>query len=229
MKNLVLGFFALLACTQISAQGKWINLFDGKTTNGWHSYGEKTAGAAWKAIDGALVFDPTAKVNGKGGGDLVTDQGFENFHLQLEWNISKNGNSGIIFFVQENPAKYGYTFHTGPEMQVLDNDGHPDAKIISHRAGNLYDLIVGNEGHVKPYGEWNKVDIIANKGVLELKMNDVTVVKTHLGDDSWKELIRRSKFAKGETPDFGKVFSGHIALQDHGDKVSYRNIRIQKL
>ncbi len=229
MKNLVLGLFALLACTEISAQGKWINLFDGKTTNGWHSYGEKTAGTAWKAIDGALVFDPTAKVNGKGGGDLVTNEGFDSFHLQLEWKIAKNGNSGIIFFVQDNPAKYDYTFHTGPEMQVLDNDGHADAKIVSHRAGNLYDLIVGKEGHVKPFGEWNKVDIISSKGILELKMNEVTVVKTHLGDDSWKELIRRSKFARGETPDFGKVFSGHIALQDHGDQVSYRNIRIQKL
>ncbi len=229
MKNLVLGLFALLAYTEISAQGKWINLFDGKTTNGWHSYGEKTAGTAWKAIDGALVFDPTAKVNGKGGGDLVTNEGFDSFHLQLEWKIAKNGNSGIIFFVQDNPAKYDYTFHTGPEMQVLDNDGHADAKIVSHRAGNLYDLIVGKEGHVKPFGEWNKVDIISSKGILELKMNEVTIVKTHLGDDSWKELIRRSKFARGETPDFGKVFSGHIALQDHGDQVSYRNIRIQKL
>jgi hypothetical protein len=229
MKTLVLALFTSLVCIQVSAQEKWISLFDGKTTNGWHSYGEKTAGAAWKAVGGSLVFDPTAKVDGKGGGDLVTNEGFNDFHLQLEWKISKNGNSGIIFFVQDEPSKYSYTFHTGPEMQVLDNDGHPDAKIISHRAGNLYDLIVGKEGYVKPYEQWNKVDIISSKGVLELKMNDVTVVNTHLGDDAWKELIRRSKFAKGETPDFGKVFSGHIALQDHGNEVSFRNIRIQKL
>lgn len=229
MKNLVLGLFALLACSQISAQQKWISLFDGKTTQGWHSYGEKAAGAAWKAVEGNLVLDPTAKVNGKGGGDLVTDESFNEFHLQLEWKISKNGNSGIIFFVQDNPSKYEYTFYTGPEFQVLDNEGHPDAKIISHRAGNLYDLIVGNEGHVKPYGEWNKVDVISSKGVLELKMNDITVVKTHLGDDAWKELIRRSKFGRGDMPDFGKVFSGHIALQDHGNDVAFRNIKIQKL
>ena len=229
MKNLVLALFTFLVCTKLSAQEKWINLFDGKTTNGWHSFGEKTAGVAWKAVEGVLVFDPTAKVNGQGGGDIVTNEGFTNFHLQLEWKISKNGNSGIIFFVQDDPSKYKNTWHTGPEMQVLDNDGHPDAKIVSHRAGNLYDLIVGNEGHVNPAEEWNKVDIISNKGVLEFKMNNVTVVKTHLGDDAWKELIRRSKFSKGESPDFGKVFSGHIALQDHGDKVSYRNIRIQKL
>lgn len=229
MKKILLAVFTLLAITQVNAQGKWTSLFDGKTTNGWHSYGEKTAGPAWKAVDGGLVFDPSVKVNDKGGGDLVSNESFNDFHLQLEWKISKNGNSGIIFFIQDNPEKYKNTWYTGPEFQVLDNEGHPDAKIISHRAGNLYDLIVGNEGHVKPYGEWNKVDIISSKGLLELIMNDVTVVKTHLGDDAWKELIRRSKFAKGESPDFGKVFSGHIALQDHGNEVSFRNIRIQKL
>jgi hypothetical protein len=160
---------------------------------------------------------------------IVTNESFTNFHLQLEWKISKNGNSGIIFFVQNDPSKYKNTWHTGPEMQVLDNDGHPDSKIISHRAGNLYDLIVGDESGVKPAEQWNQVDIIVNKGTLVMKLNGVTTVNTHLGDDSWKELIRRSKFSKGESPDFGKVFSGHISLQDHGDQVWYRNIRIQKL
>ena len=228
MKKIALAVFTMLVITQVNAQEKWVSLFDGKTTNGWHSYGEATAGPAWKVADGTITFDPTAKVGGKGGGDLVSNESFDQFHLQLEWKISKNGNSGILFFVQDDPKKYDYTFYTGPEFQVLDNDGHPDAKIISHRAGNLYDLIVGNEGHVKPYGEWNKVDIISINGVLELKMNDITVIKTHLGDDSWKELIRRSKFGRGDMPDFGKVFSGKIALQDHGNEVSYRNIKIQK-
>jgi hypothetical protein len=229
MKKVFVSVFALLALTQVNAQEKWTSLFDGKTTAGWHSYGEKTAGAAWKIDNGIISLDPTAIKNGKGGGDLVTDESFNDFHLQLESKISKNGNSGIIFFVQENPEKYSHSFHTGPEMQVIDNDGHPDAKNISHRAGNLYDLIPIEEGLVKPYGEWNLVDIISKKGVLELKMNGQTVVKTHLGDDAWKELIRRSKFALGETPDFGKVFSGRIALQDHSDVVSYRNIRIKRL
>jgi hypothetical protein len=229
MKKILLAVFTMLVITQVNAQEKWVSLFDGKTTNGWHSYGEKAAGAAWKVEDGILRFDPSARKNGKGGGDLVSNESFNDFHLQLEWKISKNGNSGIIFFVQDNPKKYDYTFHTGPEMQVIDNDGHADAKNISHRAGNLYDLIPTEEGHVNPIGEWNKVDIISSKGVLELKMNNVTVVKTHLGDDAWKELIRRSKFATGETPDFGKVFSGHIALQDHSNEVSFRNIKIQKL
>ena len=229
MKKGFVAVFALLALTQVNAQEKWTSLFDGKTTTGWHSYGEKTAGAAWIIDNGIISLDPTAIKNGKGGGDLVTDESFNDFHLQLESKISKNGNSGIIFFVQENPEKYSHSFHTGPEMQVLDNEGHPDGKIISHRAGNLYDLIVGDESGAKPAEEWNQVDIIVNKGVLIMKLNGVTTVNTHLGDDSWKELIRKSKFSKGESPDFGKVFSGHISLQDHGDQVWYRNIRIQKL
>ena len=217
---------AALGFNQVQAQDKWTSLFDGKTKDGWHTYGKTTVGESWTVVDGALMFDPSIKT---GGGDIVTNESFTNFHLQLEWKISKNGNSGIIFFVQNDPSKYKNTWHTGPEMQVLDNDGHPDSKIISHRAGNLYDLIVGDESGVKPAEEWNKVDIIVNKGTLVMKLNGVTTVNTHLGDDSWKELIRRSKFSKGESPDFGKVFSGHISLQDHGDKVWYRNIRIQKL
>jgi hypothetical protein len=228
MKKILFAIAVIFACTQANAQ-KWISLFDGKTTKGWHSFGKTTVGEAWTVDKGVIVLDPAAKKAGKEGGDIVTNESFKDFHLQLEWKISKNGNSGIIFFVQDDPTKYRNTWHTGPEMQVLDNDGHPDGKLISHRAGDLYDLIVGKEGVAKPFDEWNKVDIISAKGKLDLILNDVTIVSTHLGDDGWKELIRRSKFAKGESPDFGKVFSGHIALQDHGDKVSYRNIRIQKL
>ena len=228
MKKLLLACLVTFVCTQTNAQ-KWTSLFDGKTTKGWHSFGKATAGEAWTVDNGTIVLDPAAKKEGKEGGDIVTDESYNDFHLQLEWKIAKNGNSGIVFFVQDDPIKYKNTWHTGPEMQVLDNDGHSDGKIISHRAGDLYDLIVGKEGVVKPFDEWNKVDIISVKGKLDLILNDITVVSTHLGDSGWKELIRRSKFAKGESPDFAKIFSGHIALQDHGDKVSYRNIRIQKL
>ena len=228
MKKLLLACLVAFVCTPTNAQ-KWTSLFDGKTTKGWHSFGKTTAGEAWTVDNGSIVFDPIAKKAGKEGGDLVSDESYNDFHLQLEWKIAKNGNSGIIFFVQDDPIKYKNTWHTGPEMQVLDNDGHSDGKIISHRAGDLYDLIVGKEGVAKPFDEWNKVDIISVKGKLDLILNDITVVSTHLGDSGWKELIRRSKFAKGESPDFAKIFSGHIALQDHGDKVSFRNIRIQKL
>ena len=205
-------------------QKGWISLFDGKTTKGWHSYGKPTAGEAWKVEDGTIHLDA-----GKGlsAGDLVTNESFENFDLKLDWKISMNGNSGVIFFIQDDPAKYKQIWFTGPEMQVLDNDGHSDGKILKHRAGNLYDLIAGKEGVVKAVGEWNQVEIISNKGKLDLLLNGVTVVSTTVGDDNWKKLIAGSKFK--DMPDFAKVFSGHIGLQDHGNEVWFKDIKIKKL
>ncbi len=202
----------------------WIDLFDGKTTKGWHSYGKTAAGEAWKVEDGVLHLDA-----GKGlsSGDIVTDESFNDFDLKLEWKISKNGNSGIIFYIQDEPKKYDYIWYTGPEMQILDNDGHSDGKILKHRAGNLYDLIEGKEGVVKAVGEWNQVEIISKKGNLDLLLNGVTVVSTKVGDDNWRNLIAGSKFKT--KPDFGKVFSGHIGLQDHGNEVWFRDIKIKKL
>lgn len=202
----------------------WISLFDGKTTKGWHSYGKATAGEAWKADEGTLHLTVGKDLS---AGDLVSDESFENFDLKLEWKISKNGNSGIIFFIQDEPKKYDYIWYTGPEMQILDNDGHSDGKIIKHRAGNLYDLIAGTEGVVKAVGEWNQVEIISNKGKLDLILNGVTVVSTTVGDDNWRNLIAGSKFKT--KPDFGKIFSGHIGLQDHGNEVWFRDIKIKKL
>jgi len=227
LKSIVFSLLVLFICTQTIAQKKkWTSLFDGKTTKGWHTYGEKAAGQAWKAEDGVLFLDASTK---EGRGDITTDESFDDFHLKLEWKISKNGNSGIIFFAQDDKAKYKNLWYTGPEMQVLDNEGHSDGKIVKHRAGNLYDLIAGPDDAVKPVGEWNKAEIIVQKGTLVLKLNGVTTATTTIGDDSWKELIKNSKFSKKESPDFGKVFSGHIALQDHGNNVYYRNIQIKRL
>ncbi len=207
---------------------EWISLFNGKNTKGWHKYGKTSVGSAWKVQDGNLFFDADArKTTGAEGGDIVSDASFSNFHLKLEWKISKNGNSGIIFWVQDDTTKYKQVWFTGPEMQVLDNDGHPDGKIKKHRAGNLYDLIEGKEGSVNKVGEWNLVEIISNNGKLDFFLNGINVVSTTYGDADWKNLIAGSKFK--DKADFGRVFSGHIALQDHGDNVWYRNIMIKKL
>ena len=203
----------------------WQKLFDGKTTTGWHSYGKSTAGTDWKIEDGALFLDATHKTPGQGG-DLVTNEEFTNYHLKLEWKISKGGNSGIIFNVNEDP-KYSATYSTGPEMQVIDNDGHADAKIIKHRAGDLYDLIASRKENVKTVGEWNSAEIILNNGQLELIQNGESVVKTTMWDDNWKQLIAGSKFKTW--PGFGIYKTGKIALQDHGNDVWFRNISIKKL
>lgn len=214
--------------TSTPAESEWISLFDGETFTGWHKYGGGEVGKAWKIENGELFLDAANKDGWQtgDGGDIVTDQEFENFHFQTEWKIAPNGNSGIIFLVNES-EEYDYPWQTGPEMQVLDNDGHPDAKIISHRAGDLYDLIVSSEETVKPVGEWNLAEIIANDGELTLRLNGVDVVKTTMWTPEWETLIADSKFK--DMPGFGKYKKGRIALQDHGDIVHFRNIRIKNL
>ncbi|OIR05052.1 hypothetical protein GALL_128680 [mine drainage metagenome] len=219
----------LFCNAQTKKQNGWVSLFDGSSTKGWHSYGKSTAGSAWKAENGTLHLDASKKDGWqiKDGGDIVSDEEFENFHLKLEWKISKDGNSGIIFLVHEDTAKYKYVWFTGPEMQVLDNAGNEDGKIYKHHAGDLYDLIACSKETVKPYGEWNLAEIIVNKGKLELRLNGTTVVKTNLWDDNWKKLIAGSKFKS--MPGFGIFHKGKIALQDHGFDVWFRNIEIKKL
>ncbi len=202
------------------------SIFDGKSTSGWHTYGKTTATSAWKVEDdGVLHFDPIAAKNGQGG-DLVTDKEYTNFHLKLEWKVAANANSGIIFYVNEDLTKFKNTYETGIEMQVLDNDGHPDGKIEKHRAGDLYDLIKSTTEPVKPVGEWNSVDIVCKFGKLQMLLNGVKVVETMLWDDKFKALVAGSKFATW--PGFAGFQTGKIALQDHGDHVYYRNIMIKE-
>lgn len=169
----------------------WQLLFDGKTTAGWHKYGGAKVGSAWKVEDGMLFLDTTVKAGWqvKDGGDIVSDSGFENFDLKVEWKIAKDGNSGIMFYVHEDTTKYKYPWETGPEMQVLDNNGHPDAKIPKHRAGDLYDLISCSKETVKPYGEWNQAEVKCVNGKLDLFLNGENVVSTVLWDDAWKKLV----------------------------------------
>ena len=208
----------------------WITLFDGKTTNGWHCYGNAPVTPAWKVVDGSLHFDATNRTPADSL-DIVTDDEFGNFHLMLEWKVAPRGNSGIIFYVHEDKTKYPNTYNTGLEMQVLDNGtatqpGHSDAANPKHRAGDLYDLIAAME-NAKPGGEWNLVEIISNNGRLDFHMNGVPVLNTTLWDDNWKQMVANSKFRS--MPDWGTFKKGKIALQNHGDNVWYRNIRIRRL
>ena len=207
---------------------EWIPLFDGQTFNGWSKYGGGQVGKAWKIENGELYLDAANKAGWQtgDGGDIVTNEEFENFHFKYEWKIAPNGNSGVIFLVHESP-EYQYPWQTGPEMQVLDNAGHPDAKIISHRAGDLYDLIVSSEETVKPAGEWNQAEIVINQGKLDFFLNGVNIVSTQLFTPEWEALIAKSKFK--DMPGFGKYKKGKISLQDHGDVVHYRNLVFKKL
>ena len=218
--------------TEMEKKNGWKLLFDGKTLTGWRSFKKQTAGKDWivDETEKAMLLNATQNPDGgwqaKDGGDLITVDEFENYELRLDWKIAPCGNSGIIFNVLERDS-LTYVWQSGPEMQVLDNTCHPDAKIPKHRAGDLYDLIACSRETVKPVGEWNSIRLIIKNGHLEQWLNDVKSVETEMWTPEWNAMVAKSKFAK--MPLFGTARRGHIALQDHGNKVWFRNVKLRKL
>ena len=215
--------------TQAEQDAGWRLLFDGETLNGWHTYGQDTVGEAWKVEDGTFLLDDTrTDSSGQviGGGDIVTDEAFENYELELEWKIEPGGNSGIIYNVQESD-EYAYSFQTGPEMQILDNDAHADGLIFKHRAGDLYDLIPSRFVATRLVGEWNHVRLIQRDGHVEHWLNGHKLLEAQIGSPEWNDLVAGSKFS--EMPAFGKATQGRIALQDHGNRIWFRNVKIRSL
>jgi cytochrome c len=211
------------------AQG-WKLLFNGNSMEGWRNYRKETLGSSWIVQDGAIhlnaIKNPEGHWQASDGGDILTDGEYENFEFTLEWKIANCGNSGIIYNVIESD-QYEYAWNTGPEMQILDNSCHPDARIRTHQAGDLYDLIASEYVTVKPAGEWNRIRIIKNDGHLEHWLNGVKVVSCEMYTDRWKEMIANSKFK--DMPGFGMAPKGKIVLQDHGDRIWFRNIKIRTL
>lgn len=197
------------------------SLFDGQNLAGWHGYAGRDASRRWQAEDGVLSMQKFRF----GQVDLVSDGVFENFELILEWKISPAGNSGIMFNVHESP-EYDTPWKTGPELQILDNDGHSDSS-AKHRAGDLYDLVESRQEMARPVGEWNQSRLLVEDGLLRHWLNGTLIIEVQMWDESWDELVAGSKF--GSMPGFGKYHSGHIVLQDHGDVVAFRNIRIREL
>jgi hypothetical protein len=195
-------------------------LFNGSTTYGWHIYNGKGPGA-WGVKNGALQLDTGAQ----GQGDLVTDKEYKNYELKLDWKIDKGGNSGVIFSVHEDTS-LAYTFLTGMEMQVLDDKEAEDNKQPDHLAGSLYDMIAPAHP-AKPAGEWNSIIIRKLDGHLTFYMNGQKVVDVQMGSPEWNEVYKKSKFTRWKS--FATYQTGHIALQDHGAIVAFRNIRIKQL
>ena len=203
-----------------SPASEWQVLFDGETLAGWRSFKSDALPTGWVVEDGAIhLAEP-------GGGDLMTADAYGDFELEFEWRISENGNSGIIYRVNELESTKN-TYETGPEYQVLDNDGHPDREDPTHRAAALYDLVAPPADFTKPVGEYNHGRIIVHGGRIEHWLNGEKVAAAPFGNDVWRSMVGDSKF--GDWPEFGKYDSGHIALQDHSDLVWYRNIRIREL
>lgn len=198
----------------------WRLLFNGTDFTGWKIYNAGPVAAPWSAANGEIA------LTGKGGGDIITEEEFGPFELSLEWKISPNGNSGIIYLVNE-AATLKNTYNSGPEMQVLDDAGHADGKIPSHQAGALYDFAPPLVAAAKPVGEWNQATIRYTGASIEHWLNGQKVAETSYGDDAWKAKVAASKFK--QWPLFGTFAKGHIALQDHGDPVWYRSIKIRPL
>jgi hypothetical protein len=211
------------------AENEWTVLFDGTSFDGWHGYLMDEVPDAWKLEDGAMVIEPPKEKSERGPHlNLITDKDYTDFVLSLEWRISEGGNSGILWGIKED-KEYREPYETGPEIQVLDNLHHPDAKKESHRAGSLYDMIAPSKDVTKPVGEWNTCVITVNHKTNEGKvsLNGVDIVNFPVEGQEWDAMVAKSKFADWEG--FGKSHTGKIGLQFHGDMVSYRNIKIKEL
>lgn len=206
----------------------WILLFDGETTDGWRGYNRDAfPEGGWVIEDDALRVIGTGMGEAGGeGGDIIFDQKFHNFHLKLEWKVSEGGNSGIFYLSQE--IENTPIWQSAPEMQILDNESHPDAMLGvdgNRMAGSLYDLIPAVPQNFRGAGEWNKAEVLVYRGTVVHFQNGVPVVEYHLGTPAWEEMVANSKFQPYDF--FGKNQPGYIGLQDHGDDVWFRNIRIQ--
>jgi len=210
----------------------WVLLFDGETSAGWRGVNKMHFPAGWEVVDGTLHCKGSGmgEAGSEDGGDILYDKEFSNFHLKMEWKIGEGGNSGIFYLGKE--VEDWPIWKTAPEMQVLDNERHPDAmlgKDGNRKAGSLYDLIPADPQNTKPSGEWNSVEILVYNGTVVHKQNGETVLEYHLWTDDWNNLVAGSKFPE-LNPDWANVAkSGYIALQDHGDDVWFRDIKIREL
>jgi hypothetical protein len=199
----------------------WRLLFDGKSNEHWRNYNKQDVSDKWKFQDGVIV------LTGAGGGDIITKEQFDSYELVLEFMITKGGNSGLMFHVRETD---GPPYKTGPEVQIQDNAGRDPQK-----AGWLYQLykppVDEKTGQpidaTRPVGKWNQIRLVLDGPKGEIEMNGVKYASFEMWSDDWNKRVAASKFA--DWPDFGKAKSGHICLQDHGDKVAFRNIKIRPI
>ena len=228
----------LVACLALAGCGRyelpaadadgWITLFDGKTLDGWRSYARWKPFPAWTVEDGMITVVPYDEENDPlyERGALITRTQFSNFELMLEWRISHAGNSGVLYGVKE-PLGEIYSFKSGIEVQILDDDHHPDNKVDSHLAGGIYEMYPAVPGVVRPVGEFNELRIHALNNTVTHWLNGVETMSYTIGSEDWNRRKAASKFADVE--EYGQDSSGHIALQDHFNRVQFRNIRIKPL
>jgi Methane oxygenase PmoA/Domain of Unknown Function (DUF1080) len=215
------------AANQLTAQEKqagWTLLFDGKSLNGWRGYKKTDASdSRWKVEDGLLTVDPGTGTDTHGQRDIITTAQFDRFDLTWEWRVAEGGNSGLKYFVLEDqPSAIGH------EYQLIDDERHPDAKIGPHRqTAALYDVLPAEHRPLRPAGQWNQSRVVSNGTTVEHYLNGTRVLQYELDSPALRAAIAKSKFK--DIARFGTLQNGFILLQDHGDRVWYRNIKIRRL
>ena len=229
-----------------TASANVVEIFNGKDFTGWRGYNQTgmPASGRWTVEDG------TMKINGNGRGEgddnIIYATPFKNFKLTFEYKVARGSNSGVFFYAKEIPAEEGPYYITAPEYQILDNANPPDAKLGvdgNRQSASLYDMIPAKPQNAKPFGEWNTGSIMVFKGTVIHEQNGQNVVEYHLWTPEWNTLIDNSKFSSTQTTwptayerltklgldDAGNVVGGYILLQDHGDDVWFRNLKVEIL
>lgn len=210
----------------------WMLLFDGKKPTQWRgAYKESFPDSGWAVKDGILMKIPSAGGESRAGGDIITLKKFDNFELKIDFRVSPKGNSGIKYFVNEQTPKPAGSA-IGLEFQILDDELHPDAKMGKNgnrTIGSLYDLITASDTKkpYKPGTVFNTARIVSKGKKVEHWLNGVKVVEYERGSEAFRALVAGSKYKN--YPNFGEAEKGHILLQDHGDLVEFKNIKIRKL
>ena len=198
-------------------KGPWIDLLANNSLDAWHQYNGSSI-KGWKVESGML------STTGKNG-DIVTNQEFENLELEMEWKIEKSGNSGIFIYVVEHPDNK-YMYQTGPEFQIIDNENYPQKLTEQQKTGSMSDVIAPNLSPLKPAGQWNKTRIVSKNGNVQHWLNKKLILTYQIGSPALKEQIAKSKFA---ALPYAKVAKGKIGIQDHGDPVYFKNIKIREI
>ncbi len=232
---LFLLFIFLIDCTSKeketpqSLENEWISLFDGESFNGWKEYNSDTINSKWQVEDGMIVVSKEGNARDKNTGfgkSIITTQSFGNFELELEYRMSTGGNSGLMYHVIEDP-KYNHDFATGPEYQILDDEFSATESLPNKMLASSYDMFAPGPKTIYPAGEWNKIKLVYDNGRVEHWLNGEKVLEFTEGSEAWNEALSKSKWVNA--PDWAKSPKGHISLQDHGDYVAFRNIRIREL
>jgi hypothetical protein len=227
LRKTILAAFAVFLLTFDSgiaaAKPRWQVLFDGKSAASWRGFRRQAfPEKCWVIESGSLK--TVAGCDKSDQVDIITRSKYKDFELELEWRVAPGANSGIIYLVSEDEDQ---TWKTGPEMQVLDDEKHPDGKIPKTSAGSLFDLIAPTNKTLHPVGEYNQARLVVSNGHVEHWLNGKKVLEYDLASDNLASLIAQSKFKNFRQ--FARNSQGHIALQFHGDSVWFRNVRVREI